>query len=31
MFEQYPPKEQQILNSKYPCKYPYQKIIKDRN
>lgn len=31
MFEQYPPKEQQILNSKYPCKYPYQKIIKDSN
>lgn len=31
MFEQYPPKEQQILNSKYPCIYPYQKIIKDSN
>ena len=31
MFEQYPPEEQQILNSKYPCKYPYQKIIKDSN
>lgn len=31
MFEQYSPKEQQILNSKYPCKYPYLEIIKDEN
>lgn len=31
MFEQYSPEEQRILNLKYPCKYPYQEIIKDRN
>ena len=31
MFEQYSPEEQQILNSKYPCKYPYEKNIKDSN
>lgn len=31
MFEQYSPEEQRILNLKYPCKYPYQEIIRDRN
>lgn len=31
MFKQYSPEEQQILNFKYPCKYPYQEIVKDSN